>query len=101
MTNLQTLASKQQLLCHNETLVNLGDLENLRNQYKPSTDESLLHTAIKAGHLGIIEFLLKKDLSPDGVAEGEPAICLATRLDQCAVVALLVKHGAKLAVSDA
>lgn len=67
---------------------------------RPHQDSSLLHTAIKAGHLQIVTFLLDK-VSPDSVYMDEPAVCLAARLNHCEILSLLAKHGAKIAVSDA
>lgn len=48
-----------------------------------------------------MEFLLSRGLSVNHVSQGEPAICLATRLNSCEIVELLIKYGAKLAVQDA
>jgi len=60
-----------------------------------------LHTAIKSGHLKIVEFLLSRNLSPNYVSHNEPALCLAARLNLCEIVHLLLKHGANVAVLDA
>jgi ankyrin repeat protein len=80
----------------------LGDLDNLKIQFdKQPKDEGLLHLAIKSGHLKIVDFLLSRNLSPNHVSNGQPAICLAARLNLCEIVKLLLKHGANVAVLDA
>ena len=94
--------SKQKARNNSEVLINLGDLDSLKLHFdKQPKDEGLLHTAIKSGHLKIVDFLLSRNLSPNYVSHNEPALCLAARLNLCEIVLLLLKHGANTAVFDA
>jgi ankyrin repeat protein len=65
-----------------------------------TNDERLLHAAITIGQAKNVSYLLDKGLSPDVLVEGEPAICVAARLGHCAILEMLVMHGAKVAVFD-